>query len=599
MIWSRPVPEAAGEMPRLTYVTTAHQFGVVGYRDPAGAISPDGTRVAYSEGRRVFVIPVGGGAPQVLPDGESQIRYLTWAAPNSLIAEEAGSHTRWWEYAFASGQVNRRPLWKSKGETVVISDGPLGSRMTGDGVAAESTIEAINNLRQLSWSPDGRYAAAIVNGSEGPFLLRIDSFDDPTTGDRFAYGLKGRPTAAAWTPSGEVACISSEGGRARLSIPCGGPVLKTEPAIDIVGPIAFSPDGKQIYCASPNAFGMVELWRIDRGSLRAQRATSFSRDAYAPSIAVDGTVLFKVQTYRTFVADAPAAGGASRQLTAFQAETPSWHPTKPLVSFTYGTWRRVMDDAKYPDIAQEIGAIDLGGTLPAAKPTEVIAQSDSEDQAMAWSPNGRWIAFHTHREMSDDVWLRPADGKAADKRITFLGRGAEVGWPRWSPDGSAVLLDGARKGDGRSVIYVIGVDQNTGEVTSQLREVTAEGFEGELTHAEWMPTGTAVVALAREGPGRQAILTLPVTGGRPTVVRRWQSEHDFSGLGVSPDGRSVAFTAPAADGFFQIYRVPMEGGTPVQVTQDPSNKSQPSWSPDGARIAFTVWSYEAAFWTIK
>jgi Tol biopolymer transport system component len=258
-----------------------------------------------------------------------------------------------------------------------------------------------------------------------------------------------------------------------------------------------------------------------------------------------------------------------------------------------------MDDAKYPDIAQEIGVIDLAGTLPAAKPSEVIAQSDSEDQAMVWSPNGKWIAFHTHREMSDDVWLRPADGKAADKRVTFLGRGAEVGWPRWSPDGKTVLLDGARKSDGRSVIYVIGVDQDTGEITSQLREVTAQGFEGELTHAEWLPGGTSVVALAREGPGRQAILTLPMAGGRPVVVHRWQSEHDFSGLGVSPDGRSVAFTAPASDGFFQIYRVPVGGGTPVLVTQDPSNKSQPSWSPDGSRLAFTVWSYEAAFWTIK
>ncbi len=63
-----------------------------------------------------------------------------------------------------------------------------------------------------------------------------------------------------------------------------------------------------------------------------------------------------------------------------------------------------------------------------------------------------------------------------DKRITFLGRGAEVGWPRWSPDGKTVLLDGARKSDGNSVIYAIGVDQETGAVTSELREVRGRGI---------------------------------------------------------------------------------------------------------------------------
>src|SRR5205823_12958683 len=35
----------------LRWIATAHQFVPVGYRDPAGAISPDGQWIAYSEGR--------------------------------------------------------------------------------------------------------------------------------------------------------------------------------------------------------------------------------------------------------------------------------------------------------------------------------------------------------------------------------------------------------------------------------------------------------------------------------------------------------------------------------------------------------------------
>jgi Tol biopolymer transport system component len=195
------------------------------------------------------------------------------------------------------------------------------------------------------------------------------------------------------------------------------------------------------------------------------------------------------------------------------------------------------------------------------------------------------------------VWVRPADGSQPDKRITFLGRGAEVGWPRWSPDGKFVLLDGARKSDGRSVIYVIGVDQESGATTSDMREVVAEGLAGDITHAEWLGNDR-VAAIAREAPGRHAIFTLAISGGTPRVIHRFATEHDFPGLAASADGKYLAFTAPASDGYYQIFKLPISGNAvPIQLTSDPSNKTQPAFSPDGSRVAFTIWSYEAAFWS--
>lgn len=564
----------AGETPQLFYITTAHQLGVVGYRDPAGVISPDGSKLAYAEGRFVRIIPIGGGPPVTLEPGEGQIRYLAWAANDTLIAEDVTPAARWWTYRL--GDSGRSPLWNAK-----------------DVPGADGSVR-INDLRQLAWSDDGKWVAALATSREGPELWKIAA--DGSTGER--KKLTGRPSFPAFSPHGEIACITNDGARPQLSMPCGAPALKFEPDLDVYGPLAFARDGQTVYFASPNDQGMVALWAGDTSKGLARRLSSFSRDAYAPSVSTEGTAVFKVQSYRTFLADAPANGGATRQLTTFQSETPSYHPTRPLVAFTYGTWRRIVDDAKYPDIAQEIGVIDLRQPLPASKPADVIAESDSEDQAMAWSPNGKWIAFHTHREMSDDVWLRPVDRGQADKRITFLGRGAEVGWPRWSPDGQMVLLNGARKSDGQSVAYVIGVDQDSGAVTSEMREVRADGFDAEILHTEWLPSGATVIGLAKEGPGRHAIFTLGINGGTPNVIHRFTTEHDFSGLGVSADGRFVLFTAPAPDGYFQIFRKAVIGESePVQITTDPSHKTQPSWSPDGSRIVFTVWSYDATFYS--
>ncbi len=400
----------------------------------------------------------------------------------------------------------------------------------------------------------------------------------------------------AWTPSGEIACILTADRRARLSAPC-GQQLVLEPDIEVIGPVAFSPQRAQAFFASPNEGGFVDLWSADLSARKAERLTAFSRDTYAPSIAADGRVLFKVQSYRTSVAELEVASGRIQQLSTLQAETPSYHPDGRRIAVTYGTWRRVVDDAKYPDIAQEIGVIRaMPGDAPSAGPEEVVANSDSEDQAMAWSPNGRWIVLHSHREQSDDIWLRPADGGAPDRRVSFLGRGAETGWPRWSADGKWVLFDGASPSTRQSALFVIGIDQEGGAVTAPPREMTVTGFDGEITHGEWLPDSRTIVAIAKEGPGRHAILAVPAGGGVAHVLHRFPSEHDFPGLGVTADGRRLAFVAPAPDGFYQIFVMPAAGGAPQQLTVDRTHKTQPAWSPDGRRLAFTVWSYDVQIW---
>jgi Tol biopolymer transport system component len=447
------------------------------------------------------------------------------------------------------------------------------------------------DLRQPAVSLDGAWIAAVVTTKDGPQLWRFAA--KGSRAEPVAHGE--RPSWPAWMPNQEVACIVVAGGRPRIAAPCSGTPITPTPDVDAVGPLALTADGRQVYFSAPNDRGFVELWRLDRDTARAIRVSQFSRDAYAPSVSRDGRVLFRTQSYRTFVAE--WRDGHTRQLTSFQAETPWWHPTRPLLSVTYGTWRRIVDDAKYPDIAQELGVIDADRGL-SAEPIEVIAQSDSEDQGMAWSPNLKWIALHSHREQSDDVWLKAAGGGAPDKRITMLGRGAEVGWPRWSPDGTTLLLDGANKA-GASVAFTIGVNQDSGEVTTVLSEIATAGFTGAIMHAEWMPDGRRVAFVARGGPGRHVIGIVPVAGGTPTMVQRVDTEHDFSGLTVSPDGKYLGFVGPARDGYFQIFRVPVSGGVPEQITRDPSNKTQPAWSPDGSRLAYTVWDYTSTFWMIR
>jgi TolB protein len=54
----------------------------------------------------------------------------------------------------------------------------------------------------------------------------------------------------------------------------------------------------------------------------------------------------------------------------------------------------------------------------------------------------------------------------------------------------------------------------------------------------------------------------------------------------SPDGTRIAFTS-RRDGNFEVYVMNADGSGQTNITNNPANDSGPEWSPDGTRIAFS------------
>ena len=95
--------------PGLAWVATAQQRGIVGYRDPVGALSPDGEWLAYAEGRDLRVVPVVGGASRRMVRADGQVRHVAWLDSGSIVAEDRSGDVRWWRYDAWTG--DREPLW--------------------------------------------------------------------------------------------------------------------------------------------------------------------------------------------------------------------------------------------------------------------------------------------------------------------------------------------------------------------------------------------------------------------------------------------------------------------------------------------------------
>ncbi|MCI0635137.1 MAG: hypothetical protein L0206_14690 [Actinobacteria bacterium] len=124
---------------------------------------------------------------------------------------------------------------------------------------------------------------------------------------------------------------------------------------------------------------------------------------------------------------------------------------------------------------------------------------------------------------------------------------------------------------------------------SALRQLTPEG-DAVYRSPDVSPDGSTVVAVHEiEGfdLADSVLVTVPITGGSPT----WLSEEPWHVLDPtwSPDGTQIAF-AGSPGGPFGIYVLDLSTGETALIPgTDEIDVGDPTWSPDGTRIAFEAW----------
>jgi TolB protein len=66
-----------------------------------------------------------------------------------------------------------------------------------------------------------------------------------------------------------------------------------------------------------------------------------------------------------------------------------------------------------------------------------------------------------------------------------------------------------------------------------------------------------------------------------TFQGRYNTEPNWS-----PQGDKIAYSGMAS-GEINIYVIDVDGGDPIQLTQNQGSNESPSWSPDGSLIVFS------------
>ena len=390
---------------------------------------------------------------------------------------------------------------------------------------------------------------------------------------------------------------------------------------------ALSPDGRSVaYAAGPQVKVHVLVRPVGEGRAVALTGDTMTAET-DPQWAPDGSrILFLA---RGGVFSAPAGGGPARPEvpgdTLARITSATWSADGRRIGFIRGDSLFIREDgstvrplARVPQAArcawsptgafiacasgdpyyaaagslfgnQSPGWIVLARVSDGALTT--ITDSLTLNHSPVWSPDGRWVYIVSNRDGPNDIYGVPvtSDGKVGGS-VERLSTG--LGAHTISISATGTRLAFARY-TSRSSLWSIPIPTSPPVSSSAATRITNAN---EVIEALSISADGKWLFYDSDLSGNADLFRLPLAGGEPEQLTTDRAD-DFA-PDPSPDGREIAFHSWRG-GSRDIYVQRLDGGGVQQVTNSPQQEALARWSPDGKSLVFTNLAPPFGIWTIR
>lgn len=285
------------------------------------------------------------------------------------------------------------------------------------------------------------------------------------------------------------------------------------------------------------------------------------------ALAIDGRIAFTVERdgeEAIYVMD----GDGENPSKLAEGSYPAWLPDGQSISFLYegDLWMTKLDGTNRQNLT--LGRFRL------------VSYDD-----IAWSPDGRQIAYWGFSAQGPGAYITDADGRNAQLLVVEFSRDGSVSW---APYGNRITFSAMRPlpapftGHG-SDIFVMNADGRN-------RLNLTDNPTSRNVNPSWSPDGVKIAYVASPDPFRwwapHNIYVMNADGTNPVILTkedRWAYESNPT---WSPDSRRIAFAKQTPDGFKDIFSINVDGSDLKNLTQTHRVEEEyPAWSPGAQSVS--------------